>query len=56
MIDVVHEINAVQRRVGSRVLEAGEARGTGIGRGEVVKLGGTLGLTRDEGDLAAGIY
>jgi uncharacterized protein YndB with AHSA1/START domain len=26
MIDVIHEINAVQRRVGDRVLEAGEAR------------------------------
>jgi uncharacterized protein YndB with AHSA1/START domain len=26
MIDVVHEINAVQRQVGSRVLDAGEAR------------------------------
>ena len=26
MIDVVEQINAVQRRVGSRVLEAGEAR------------------------------
>lgn len=26
MIDVLHEINATQRRVGSRVLEAGEAR------------------------------
>ena len=26
MIDVVHQINAVQRRVGSRVLDAGEAR------------------------------
>ncbi len=26
MIDVIHEVNAVQRRVGSRVLESGEAR------------------------------
>ena len=32
MIDVSHEINTVQRRVGSRVLEAGEARTTTIGR------------------------
>ena len=26
MIDVVHQINAVQRRVGARTMEAGEAR------------------------------
>ena len=32
MIDVVHTINAVQRHVGSRTLEAGEARTTTIGR------------------------
>ena len=32
MIDVVHTINAVQRLVGSRTLEAGEARTTTISR------------------------
>ena len=32
MIDVVHEINAVQRTVGSRVLKAGEARTVTITR------------------------
>lgn len=32
MIDVVQEINAVRRQVGSRVLEAGEARTATIGR------------------------
>ena len=32
MIDVVHQINAGQRRVGSRVLEAGEARTVTIAR------------------------
>ncbi len=32
MIDVVHEINAAGRRVGSRVLEAGEARTVTIAR------------------------
>ena len=32
MIDVVHEINAVRRQVGTRVLEAGEARTVTIGR------------------------
>ena len=32
MIDVVHEINAVQRRVGTRLLEAGEARTITISR------------------------
>jgi len=26
MIDVIHQIDTVERRVGSRVLEAGEAR------------------------------
>jgi uncharacterized protein YndB with AHSA1/START domain len=32
VIDVVHEVSAVQRRVGSRVLEAGEARTITIAR------------------------
>lgn len=32
MIDVVHQINSVQRRVGSRVLDAGEARTVIVGR------------------------
>ncbi|HWI02255.1 MAG TPA: SRPBCC domain-containing protein, partial [Acidimicrobiales bacterium] len=32
MIDVVHTINAVQRQVGSRVLESGEARTTTVSR------------------------
>ena len=32
MIDVVHEINSVQRQVGSRTLEAGEARSVTIAR------------------------
>ena len=32
MIDVVQTINAVQRQVGSRTLEAGEARTTTISR------------------------
>jgi uncharacterized protein YndB with AHSA1/START domain len=32
MIDVVHQINAVTRRVGARTLEAGEARTTSIAR------------------------
>ena len=32
MIDVIHEINAVQRQVGTRVLEAGEARTVTIAR------------------------
>ena len=32
MIDVVHQINSVQRRVGSRVLDAGEARTVGAPR------------------------
>lgn len=32
MIDVVHEINATQRQIGSRVLEAGEARTLTISR------------------------
>jgi uncharacterized protein YndB with AHSA1/START domain len=32
MIDVVHEINTVQRRVGSRVLDAGEARTVVVSR------------------------
>ena len=26
MIDVIHEINSIQRQVGTRVLEAGQAR------------------------------
>jgi uncharacterized protein YndB with AHSA1/START domain len=32
MIDVVHQINSVQRRVGSRMLDAGEARTVIVGR------------------------
>src|SRR3954451_23605261 len=32
MIDVIHEINAVRRKVGSRTLEAGEARTVTITR------------------------
>src|SRR5215469_3369101 len=32
MIDVVHQINSVQRRVGSRVLDAGAARTVVVGR------------------------
>ena len=32
MIDVVHQINSVQRRVGSRLLDAGEARTVIVGR------------------------
>jgi uncharacterized protein YndB with AHSA1/START domain len=32
MIDVVHQINSVQRRVGSRVLDAGEARTVVVSR------------------------
>jgi uncharacterized protein YndB with AHSA1/START domain len=32
MIDVIHTINAVKRQVGSRLLDAGEARTTTIGR------------------------
>lgn len=32
MIDVVHEINSVQRQVGSRTLEAGEARSVTVAR------------------------
>jgi uncharacterized protein YndB with AHSA1/START domain len=32
MIDVAHQINAVQRRVGARVLEAGEARTVVVSR------------------------
>lgn len=32
MIDVMHQINSVQRRVGSRVLDAGEARTVIVGR------------------------
>ena len=27
MIDVIHQINSVRRQVGTRVLEAGQARG-----------------------------
>jgi uncharacterized protein YndB with AHSA1/START domain len=32
MIDVVHEVNAVQRQVGTRVLEAGDARTVTVSR------------------------
>ena len=32
MIDVVHQINSVQRRVGSRLLDAGEARTVVVSR------------------------
>ena len=32
MIDVIHEINTVQRQVGTRVLQAGEARTVTIAR------------------------
>lgn len=32
MIDVIHEINATRRQVGTRVLEAGEARTVTVGR------------------------
>jgi uncharacterized protein YndB with AHSA1/START domain len=32
MIDVVHQINSVQRRVGSRMVDAGEARTVIVGR------------------------
>jgi uncharacterized protein YndB with AHSA1/START domain len=39
MIDVIHEINAVRRQVGTRVLEAGEARTITIARSYAAEIG-----------------